>query len=177
MAAEVQRVLSAANEDEYAFMLQGADKVHLGWMPFQLADFVAIMTECMIETEGIAFLEVGSGIGTKCQVASYLFGLSTYGIEYNETLATVAKAKNRGPVWVGDALDYPHSYSDHDIVWMYRPFRDRELERKLEERIYAEMKPGAIFAGGQLEHFPDGNSWVPIIDDREIRRGAWKKVR
>lgn len=174
MAGEIQRVLVEATEDEYKYMLQGGDKVHLGWMPFQIADFTAIMTECMAETNGVRFLEVGSGIGTKSLIAHTLFGLTTTGIEVNPDLFRVMLRKGRGYGFCMDALDFEwfHSY---DIIWMYRPFRDRDLERKLEQKIYAEMNHGAIFAGAQLETFP-GDGFIPVIDDLEIRRGAWKKV-
>ena len=174
VASETQRVLNEAFEDDYAFSLQGGDKIRLGWVPFQIADFVAIMTEVMRETDGVSFLEVGSGIGTKSMIAKYLFGLMTFGIEYSEPLATVATQKHRGPVWVGDALTYPYGYSNYDIIWMYRCFRDSVLQDQLEQRIYAEAKSGTIFAGAALENAPEG--WLTIVDDMDVGvRGAWKK--
>lgn len=174
LAGELQRTLHEAYDDEHAFMLQGGDKIRTSWMPFQLADFVAIMTEVMCVTNGVEFLEVGSGVGTKSMVARYMFGLHTYGIEYDETLATVARQKSRGPVWVGDALAYPDNYGNYDVIWMYRPFRDPELQDSLEKRIYQEMRPGAILAGAGLENAPDG--WTTVVDDYDTgNRGAWQK--
>lgn len=173
-AAAVQRLLLETEEDEFAFNLQGADSQHLGWMPYQQADFVALMIEVMKLADGVAFLEVGSGIGTKSELARELFGLSTSGIEYSETLATVARQKGRGPVWTGDALTYPHGYNNYDIVWMYRPFRNDDLQHALEDRVYREMKPGAILAGGALVTKPEG--WITVVDDVDSgNRGAWKK--
>jgi len=174
MAGELQRILHEAYNDEHAFMLQGGDGIRTSWMPFQLADFVAIMTEVMCVTDGVGFLEVGSGVGTKSMVARYMFGLCTFGIEFNEPLATVAMQKHRGPVWVGDALTFPHGYGNYDIIWMYRPFRDSDLQDQLEQRIYKEMRPGAVLAGAGLEHVPDG--WITVVDDYDTgNRGAWKK--
>lgn len=171
----VRRTLINASGDELDFMLQGADKIRLGWMPFQLADFVALMCEAVKETEGPRFFEVGSGIGTKMEVAETLFGLEVAGIEYNETLATVAKQKNRGHTIVGDALTTELIYNDCDIIWMYRLFRDPVLQAQLEERIYSEAKPGTVFAGAALENAPDG--WMTIVDDYDMgNRGAWKKA-
>jgi protein-L-isoaspartate O-methyltransferase len=173
-AGEIQRILNEAYEDEHAFMLQGGDKIRTSWMPFQLADFVAIMTEAMCVTNGVKFLEVGSGVGTKSMVARHVFQLVTTGIEYDGTLATVASQKGRGPVWTGDALAYPGSYGDYDIIWMYRPFRDPVLQDQLEQRVYAEMKPGAVLAGAALEHAP--GSWTTVVDDYDTgNRGAWQK--
>lgn len=171
---ELQRILNEAFEDEMDFNLQGADKLRLGWMPFQMADFIGIMSEVIRECDGPRYFEVGAGIGTKMMVAKYLFGLEVAGIEYSETLATVANQKKRGHVITGDALTTGYTYNDCDILWMYRPFRDPVLERQLEERIYAEMRPGAIFAGGHLEHTPPG--WLTVVDDIDVgNRGAWKK--
>lgn len=174
MAAEVQRLLLDLEEDELAFNLQGAGAERLGWMPYQQADFLAIMTEVMKMTDGVAFCEIGSGIGTKSALVRALFGLTTFGVEYNEVLATVAGQKGRGPVWTGDALTYPYGYGDYDIVWMYRPFRNDDLQHALEDRVYREMKPGAILAGGALVTKPEG--WITVVDDVDSgNRGAWKK--
>lgn len=170
----IQGCLKDCDEDEWAFNLQGGDKIRLGWMPFQMADFVAIMSEVVREANGPKFLEVGSGIGTKMGMASVLFGLDCFGIEYDETLATVSLQKDRGQPWVGDALQYPYGYGGYDIVWMYRVFRDVVLQDELEQRIYSEMKSGAIFAGAALQQPPSG--WQIIVDDFDIgNRGAWKK--
>jgi hypothetical protein len=173
-AAELQRLLNEANEDEWAFNLQGGDKIRLPWMPFQLADYIAIMAEVMRETNGIGYLEVGSGIGTKMMVARHLFGLVPFGIEYDETLATICSQKKRGPTWTGDALQFPYGFAGYDIVWMYRVFRDVELQDQLEQQIYSGMKPGAIFAGAALQNTPQG--WQVVVDDWDMgNRGAWLK--
>lgn len=174
-AGEIQRVLAEAFEDDHAYNLQGGDKIRLGWMPFQLADFTAVMTEVMRETDGVRFLEVGSGVGTKSLVAKYLFGLTVTGIEYDQTLATVALQKHRGPVWVGDALQYyADGYGNFDVIWMYRLFRDPVLQAEIERRIYSEARSGCIFAGAALESAPEG--WEVIVDDYDLgNRGAWKK--
>lgn len=176
-AAMVQEVLASARQDDLDYMLTGGDKIRTGWMPFQLADFIAIMSEVMIEAEGTQFLEVGSGVGTKSFVARELFGLTTFGLEYDASMVVTAEQKGRGPVWQGDALQYPGEMFTHsDIIWMYRPFKDPVLQEQLESRIYGEMKPGAIVAGGHLETRPTG-FWAPIFDDWDgLGRGAWKKI-
>lgn len=172
---ELQRILNETFEDEHAFNLQGADKIHLGWMPFQMGDYIALMSEAIRDCDGPVYLEVGSGIGTKMVVAKYLFGLQVSGIEYSETLATVAQQKHRGPVAVIDALSiYEGAYSYADIIWMYRCFRDPVLQDQLEQRIYSEAKSGAVFVGAALENPPN---WLTIVDDIDSgNRGAWKKA-
>ena len=174
-AGEIQRVLQQAFTDDHQYLLQGGDRVRQGWIPFQVADFTAIMTEVMAVTDGVSFLDVGSGIGTKMLVASRLFGLTTAGIEFSQDLAAVSAKRRCTPVYVGDALNWPGSYGDYDIVWMYRPFRDEELQAQLEQRVYAEMKPGAVLAGASLVQAPPG-SWEIVVDDFDMgNRGAWKK--
>jgi protein-L-isoaspartate O-methyltransferase len=170
----LQRTLNEAFDGDFAFMIQGGDKTRTSYMPFQIADFVAIMTEVVAITDGVKFLEVGCGIGTKSMIARELFGLITSGIEYSGYLADEALKKARGPVWVGDALDYPYGYDKHDIIWLYRPFRDEALEDQLEQKIYTEMKSGAILAGAALQNPPQ--HWTTVVDDFDMgNRGAWKK--
>jgi hypothetical protein len=43
----------------------------------------------------------------------------------------------------GDALAF-EQYGDYDVVYMYRPFRDRALMRRLLERVTAQLRPGAM---------------------------------
>ena len=175
-AGEIQRVLQQAFTDDHQYLLQGGDRTRLGWMPFQVADFVAIMTEVMAVTDGVRFLEVGSGIGTKMLVAAHLFGLTTEGIEFSEELAAVSAKRRCTPVYVCDALHWAGNYGDYDIVWMYRPFRDEELQAQLEQRIYSEMKPGAVLAGAALQN-PPPSDWEIVVDDFDMgNRGAWKKA-
>lgn len=173
-AVQVQSFIRAAYEDDRAYMLQGGDKIRTSWMPFQLSEFTAMLFECVAEAEGSNFLEVGSGVGTKSLIARELFGLDIFGLEYDETMVTVAEQRGRGPVWSGDALSWPGSYSQADIIWMFRPFKDPVLQEQLEDRIYSEMHQGAIVFGGHLEKRPAGFS--TILDDWETgNRGAWKK--
>jgi hypothetical protein len=160
-------------ETEHRWMLHGAkDNVHTPFMPFQPADFLAIISECVAEIEGPMFLDVGSGPGTKMKLAQEFFGLTAHGIERDEVMAGEASRWNGLPTWPGDALD-DDNYGDFDLIWLYRPFKDPEKQRQLEQKIYSEAKSGAIVAGGGLETQPEG--WIPIIDDWELRRGAWKK--
>jgi trans-aconitate methyltransferase len=124
--------------------------------------------------QGPRFLDVGCGPGTKMLLASRFFGLDAAGIEISPEMAGAAQA--HGPVTTGDALQVPAgTYGQFDLIWLYRPFRDPELEEKLEARIMDEMKPGAILAGGAWEHCPADSRWHTVVDDWELRRGAWMR--
>jgi SAM-dependent methyltransferase len=143
-------------------------------MHFQPGDFMSIMFECVPELKGRLFLDVGCGPGTKMQLARYFYGLDAEGIEINPVMAE--EAALYGAVTIGDALSLPDGfYSAVDLVWMYRPFRDVKLERQLEDRVTTEMKPGAVLAGGAWETCPAERGWMPVLDDWELRRGAWQK--
>lgn len=146
------------------------------WMPFQPADFLSIVFECLPELGGREFLDVGCGPGTKMQLAKHFFGLEPCGIEIVPDMAAAAAVI--GGVRTGDALLAPDGvYENFDLIWLYRPFRDPQLELQLEERIMREMKPGAVLAGGSWETCPGyvPHRWIPIVDDWELRRGAWMR--
>ena len=144
------------------------------WMPFQPADFLAIMFDCVAQMRGRVFLDVGCGPGTKMALAAKLYGLESWGIEISPAMAEAAE--KHGNVVCADALkSAPGAYAYYDLIWLYRPFRDRNLEEQLEARIMDEMKPGAILAGGGWELCPPDHGWLTVVDDWELRRGAWMK--
>jgi len=175
---DIKNILAETMAEDLEWLTHGRvpgqkpDPVYNPWMPFQMADFVAIMTECVAQSEGRMFLDVGSGIGTKLAVAQELFDLEAMGIEYDPVMAGYADDSGRVTLTC-DALKY-EGYDRYDIIWMYRPFRDPLSQAKLEHKIYEAMKPGAIIAGAALCAPPHG--FEIIIDDWEIGcRGAWKK--
>jgi SAM-dependent methyltransferase len=176
-SAELTRgVVRLVQETEHTWLKQGDPaSAMLPWMPFQPAEFCSILFECVPEMKGSRFLDVGCGPGTKLLLARHFFGLRPDGIEVNPELAAVARVY-AGLLHTGDALLAPDGfYADYDLIWMYRPFRDRQLEQQLEDRVMAEMKPGAILAGAHWETCPADRRWIPVFDDWEIRRGAWMK--
>lgn len=152
------------------------------WMPFQCADFLAILFDCVPEMRGgRSFLDIGCGPGTKMRLASQLYGLDAWGIEIDPAMAKEAEKyatslHGLSAVICADALKAgPGAYGAWDLIWLYRPFRDRDLETQLETRIMDEMKPGAILAGGGWEICPADHRWLTVVDDWELRRGAWMK--
>ena len=116
------------------------------------------------------------GPGTKMLLAGHFYGLNARGIEISPEMAL--EARLHGEVVTGDALHVPDGfYGAFDLVWLYRPFRDQWLENELEVRVMKEMKPGAVLAGGAWELCPADFNWMPVVDDWELRRGAWMKPR
>jgi SAM-dependent methyltransferase len=187
-APEIKNLVIHVAETEHKYLPQAGqgnryDPVFTPWMPYQPADFIGIIWECMPEIEGNLFLDVGCGPGTKIAIAKTLFGLEAAGIEIDPDMARAAQAE--GEIWEGDALaikDAPALYAHADIVWLYRPFRDAKREAALESLITSNMKRGAVLAGGSWENAPP-KGWVTIVDDvsysplgqRGPWRGAWQK--
>jgi SAM-dependent methyltransferase len=185
-AGGVQRLVNWVAETEYEHLKLGVrrDPVVNPWMPWQPADFLGIMWDVMGEAGGPVFLDVGCGPGTKLRIAKDLLGLIPHGIEIDPKMANAARA--HGHVYRGDALTLPtieRIYALADVIWLYRPFRDAEREKKLEDLITASMKPGAILAGGSWETDLGALGWQPVVDDciispdgtARIFRGAWRK--
>ncbi len=170
-------VIRAVQEAEHAAFAQGDPKSPtLPWMPFQAGEFLSFVFECVPELKGRDFLDVGCGPGTKMQLARHFFGLNACGIEIDQGMAQ--KASRHGDTWNEDALNMPPgSYAGWDLIWLYRPFRDPDLEAQLEERVMSEMKSGAVLAGGGWETDMPRMRWVPVVDDWELRRGAWMKPK
>lgn len=176
-------VIRGVMDTEHQWFAQGdPESPVLPWMPFQPADFLAFLFDCVPELNGPAFLDVGCGPGTKMALARHFYGLTACGIEIDPEMA--AQARNWGSVITGDALAVPSGfYREYDLVWLYKPFRDNDLERQLEERIMRELKPGAVLAGASWETSPAGR-WHTVVDDcltdpwtgKPVSvRGAWKK--
>jgi SAM-dependent methyltransferase len=174
-AGHIQRQIRWAQCEEHRLLMHGdrTDPTYLPFMPYQIADFTAVMVDVVAETTGPKFLDVGCGTGTKMVLARELFGLEPWGVEIDPDMA--ARAANRGTVVPGDALNFP-DYRVFDIIWLYRPFRQPGFQRNLETLIRREMKPGAILAGGAWEMCPGDDGWSTIVDDwDDMRRGAWQK--
>jgi SAM-dependent methyltransferase len=185
---DIAALVTDVAKTEHEYLLHGDrhDPNTTPWMPYQPADFIAILWDCLPAMEGNAFLDVGCGPGTKMKIARDLFGLEVRGVEIDAAMATEARKTfpDGGHVRTGNALHYTGQlYSSFDLIWLYRPFRDATLERRLEKHIIATMQPGAILAGGSWETDPGSLGWETIVDDTLnnphgpgcIWRGAWRK--
>jgi SAM-dependent methyltransferase len=143
------------------------------WMPSPMFDFIALVAEALPDSEGDRFLEIGSGAGTRMLLAKEIFGLSVHGID--RVPEYVQQARELGlSAQVQDALTY-EDYGNFDIIWFNRPFRDRDLQSRLEEKVWAGMKPGAVVICANLENPPPSTFWL-VLDDMEVRRGIWSKL-
>jgi SAM-dependent methyltransferase len=195
-AQEVAALAKTVQETEAKYNLAGdRSATTLPFMPYQPADFIGIVWECMPEIPAPdaghlawpTFLDVGCGPGTKMRIARDLFGFEVRGVEIDAQMAEEARKTfpDDGHVRTGDALLYTGQlYRCFDLIWLYRPFRDADRERELEKLITQTMKPGAILAGGSWETDLADLGWNPVVDDSLydpqggpgiIWRGAWQK--
>lgn len=179
-AGIVQRTIRGVMDEEHNLLMHGnrkSDAVSLPFMPFQPAEFIAIMFDVVAETSGKIFLDVGCGTGTKMALAKEIYGLTSWGIEIDHEMAEQAEARFPYAVIHGDALDGICNtfYAQADVVWLYRPFRDPDYQAELEKTVMEKMKHGAILAGSKWQ-MDDPPNWFPIVDDWDATKsGAWMK--
>lgn len=174
---ETQKILRYVMDMEHQYIATGdrLSKIYTPWIPFQCGEFLSFMYEIVAEIPGDKFMDVGCGPGTKMLLAQEMFGLTPYGIEIDKHMAQRASVLHPHHVIQGDVMKYATAWDDYDLIWLYRPLRDAEMELKLEHTIMNGMKPGAVLAGGQWE-IDRPRHWITVIDDWENgKRGAWMK--
>jgi trans-aconitate methyltransferase len=173
---QIRQTIATVNtlDREWRAETAGRDNlaVYLPWMPFSWPEYVALVAEALPEAQGDTFLDIGAGVGTKMMLAEEIFGLDVHGVE--RVPEYVKEARSRGmTVDEADALTW-NGYGNHDIVFFNRPFFDASLQAQLEERVWQEMKPGAVVIAVNLLSPPPEN-WYLVLDDREVRR--WIKSK
>lgn len=116
------------------------------WVPFPCNNFVDLLIDAFFVTgqdRSKTFLEIGCGIGTKVMLADVLFDASGFDIE-EEYLDTARKIGCK-KVFAADAMDF-EGYGDYDVLYYYAPFKEEVLQKRFENRLYAQMKPGQVLA-------------------------------
>ena len=122
---DASAVIRHVQKLEQAWFRQGDPRSPTNpWMPFQPAEFLSILFDCVGEMHGgRAFLDVGCGPGSKMLLARHFYGLNVCGIEIDPDMATAAALV--GGIRTDDALRVPDGlYGNFDLIWLYRPFRD-----------------------------------------------------
>jgi SAM-dependent methyltransferase len=96
----------------------------------------------------IRFLEVGSGLGTKCEIAR-LHGLQSSGVELNPGLVELARRIFWNCKFVhANALEF--DYHEFDLVYYYVPFFEDVLLFQLEQRILSQLPINGILIATRL---------------------------
>ncbi len=172
--AEAKRVDVAAAQTLNQYGVGRDDSRFLPWMPFGWPEFLAMIAEALPELGGHRFLDVGAGVGTRMLLAREIFGLDVHGVDRVREYCQMAEDQLGLTVECEDALDYK-GFGGFDLLWINRPIRDQELERRLEDKIWADMAPGAVIAFANIEAPPPDWYAGLILDDWELRRGIWQK--
>jgi len=144
------------------------------YMPFPLEDFAKLLfAAAPLIPDDRPFLDVGAGPGPMMIIARDVFGLDVAGIEILDPLAQAGRDAGL-PVETADALTYD-GYGKAGCIWFNRTIRDRDLQRKLEAKVWDETAPGTVVICAHLETRPP-KSWI-IVDDSwaDLRYGAWVK--
>lgn len=116
------------------------------WIPFPCNNFVDLVIDAYFATDqdrNKKFLDIGCGIGTKVMLADAIFVASGFDIE--EEYLDVARKIGCKDVFHADALEF-EGYGDYDILYFYAPFKDGMLQRRFEDRLYEQMRPGQVLA-------------------------------
>jgi SAM-dependent methyltransferase len=90
----------------------------------------------------IRFLEVGCGLGTKCEIAR-LHGMQATGIDLKQEYVQLARTIFPDCTFArANALDF--DYSEQDLVYSHVPFFDDSLLFQLELRILSQLPVGRV---------------------------------
>jgi hypothetical protein len=173
---KIRAALTAAGqlEREWAGKLPDTDRSRTPFMPFPVPQFLALLLEALPAAPGSRFLDVGAGPGSKMMLARDICELDVTGIEANDEYAQAALSQGLN-VLTCDALDFD-GYGEHDLIWLYRPLRDPDLQAGLEKVIWDGMAPGAVVMCAGLEAPPPSPQFWPELDDWELHRGIYRKL-
>lgn len=150
--------------------LRNDDPACYGWEPYQLREFARLLELAIPEAPEASFLEVGSGIGTKCEYARRC-GLSVLGVELQAPYAEVAAALGV-PTLLMDARDFT-GYGSFGIVYVNCPLRDDAREAALEAHVRREMQSGSVLIQANDCGPPQG--WRTVLEEQSAFRGVWVK--
>ena len=90
----------------------------------------------------IRFLEVGSGLGTKCELAR-LYGCDCTGIDIQpEYLEISREAFDQCKFQNSNALTF--DYGEFDLIYFHVPLADNDFQCQLECRVLSQMPVGSI---------------------------------
>ena len=112
-------------------------------VPFSINNFLSLLIYAFhLLGKDKRFLEVGSGSGIKTAIAKTLF--DAQGIDINEEHVEFGK-KIGSDIFHQDALTFDN-YSDYDLIYLFSPFKDDDLQKELEDRIHDQMRKETLIA-------------------------------
>lgn len=105
-------------------------------------------------------IDIGCGIGNIIR-ATNMIGLDSYGIEINEDLK---KFHTGIKVYYGDIFSKLNLLQDKDIIYLYQPFRDDDIEKKFMSKIYNHTKQDVVVIYNAFNSYHKKWNIIKIID-------------
>lgn len=143
------------------------------WSPLELNEFDHMLTVARQLLPGLAvkkFCEAGCGIGTKLYLARTYHGLAAIGFEISADYLEKASALDVDARYMDFRTESP-VWSQYDIIYVARPFKDDDVEAAFEISIQNGMRPGTVLMSAYTASKP--YTW-PCYYRRPFR-GVWKK--
>jgi protein-L-isoaspartate O-methyltransferase len=133
--------------------------------PYKIKKIMPFVLEAMDGRKDLRAVDIGSGDG-RIVIALAKLGLIAHGIEINPFLAWFSKIKIKaaglqGKAFIHRASFWKSDFSQYDIIVLFGVFY---IMKKLEQKLMAEMKPGAIVICNHF-YFP---TWQPIKQEGDV---------
>lgn len=116
---------------------------HYPYIPLPLSRFAAVISPKL--KPNMRVLDVGCGAGDKLLAFQIMKPtLRITGIEYDPTMAACARytCGTFAKIIEGDALT--QNYKHYDLIYMYRPMSEPDLQASLQARVMMQMRRGAV---------------------------------
>lgn len=136
--------------------------------------YLELIKEREITLENKKFLDVGSGIGIVCGIASY-FGLAAEGIELNPILYNVSKQMFPDIMIHNIDIREFNNYQNYDIIFYFYPLANDKLYEELEIKVENNISVGAYVITSNVSKKKD-DRFISINND-SIKNEIWLKVR
>jgi hypothetical protein len=142
---------------------------------------LGVIKEREVNFKDKKFLEVGSGIGCLCGVASFM-GLNAEGIELNPILYEVSKQIFPEVRFHNmNALDF-NNYGDYDVIFYWLPFNNPELQQALKKKIEDDISVGSyiIMAEEESQNAGKDDRFISInhiSNFNGFNNKVWQKIK
>lgn len=143
------------------------------WSPLELREFDRMLTiACQLfpQLRELSFCEAGSGIGTKLYLAKHYHNLRAVGYEISDDYIEKASTLGVDTRKMDLRTDSP-PWTEFDIVYTARPFKEDSVETAFEKSVQDGMRPGAVLMMAYTSTKP--YSWPCFY--RAPFRGVWQK--
>ncbi len=116
-------------------------------IPLDPDTFILLLAEGvkLLDTKNlhkIKFCDAGCGVGDKVILASDIFNLDSFGVEYDPFIYKIARNRLFKKAILGDITT--HDFSPYDIIYAYNPMHSYEGMKKFFDNLVKTARNGAI---------------------------------